>query len=116
MRSTRTASLLILSFIFAAPAALASGSGGGGGGGGGGYGSGIGTYPSTPRDPAAEAYSRGKSMVSRRIACKQCAYPDGVKDTPTAQKVAERVRAGEFDLKPGEREQVIHYLSRRFGS
>lgn len=115
MRTTLTAAILTLGIAFAAPPVFASGSGGGGSGGGG-YGSGIGTYPSTTRDPAAEAFTRGKSMVARRISCKQCAYPEGVKDTPTAQKVAERVRAGEFDLKPREREQVIYYLSRRFGS
>lgn len=115
MRATLTASFLILSIALAAPIAFASGSGGGGSGGGG-YGSGIGNYPSTQFDLATEAYTRGKSMVSRRIGCKTCAYPDGVKDKATAQKVAERVRAGEFDLKPREREQVMYYLSRRFGS
>jgi hypothetical protein len=109
MRSVFNISLLALAVILASPSAIASGTSGGG------YGSGSGSYPSTPRDPAAEAYSRGKSMVKKRIACKKCAYPDGVQDTPTAQKVAERVRAGEFDLKPTDREQVLFYLQRRFG-
>ena len=113
MRTILKASFLILSIAVAAPSAFASGSGGGGGGS---YGSGGGTFQTVPRDPAAEAYSRGKSMVSKRIACKKCPFPDGVKDTPTAQRVAERVRAGEFGLKPDERQQVLVYLSRRFGA
>jgi hypothetical protein len=96
--------------VLAVPSSLASGTSGGG------YGSGSGSYPSTPRDPAAEAYSRGKSMVKKYIACKKCAYPDGVQDTPTAQKVAVRVLAGEFELKPADREHVLFYLQRRFGA
>jgi hypothetical protein len=116
MRAVITIPLLALAAMLTAPAAMASGTSGGGYGGGGGYGSGSGSYPSTPRDPAAEAYSRGKSMVKKRIACKKCAYPDGVQDTPTAQKVAARVRAGEFELKPADRDQVLFYLQRRFGA
>lgn len=110
MRSVITISLLALAAIFTAPLALASGTSGGGSG------SGSGSYPSAPRDPAAEAYSRGKSVVKKRIACKKCVYPEGIQDTPTAQKAAARVRAGEFELKPAEREQVLYYLSRRFGA
>lgn len=110
MRPMITISLLAFAAMLAAPPASASGRSGGG------YGSGISSYPSIPQDPAAEAYSRGKSMVKKRIACKKCAYPDGVQDTPTAQKLAARVRAGEFELKPADREQVLFYLQRRFGA
>ena len=109
MRLYATVALLAVSAAFTPPSVWASGTSGSGSGSGGGL------YPSVPRDPAAEAYSRGKSMVSKRIACKKCPFPEGVKDTPTAQKIAAQVRAGEFDLKPAEREQVIYYLSRRFG-
>lgn len=114
MRPLATISLLALTAMLAAQPALASGTSGGASGGG--YGSGSTSYPSTPRDPAAEAYSRGKSMVKKRIACKKCAYPEGVQDTPTALKASARVRAGEFKLKPVEREQVLFYLQRRFGA
>ena len=109
MRFLVALSVLVSSATLTAPSALASGTSGSGGGGGG-------SYPSTPRDPVAEAYSRGKSMVKKRIACKKCAYPDGVQDTPTVQKVAARVRAGEFELKPADREQVLFYLQHRFGA
>jgi hypothetical protein len=88
--------------------ALASGTSGSG------YGSG--TYAATPQDPAAEAYLRGQSMVGKRIACRQCAYPDGVRDTRTAQLVAARVLAGEFGLDAADRGQVLFYLPRRFGA
>ncbi len=103
-------SILALAALVSALAypALASGTSGSG------YGGGGGSYNFAPRDPEAEAYSRGKSMVSRRIACKKCAYPDGVKDASTAQEVVTRVQSGEFDLKPEQREQVLFYLSRRF--
>lgn len=111
MRSVIVVSVLVLTAILSAAPALASGTSGGG------YRGDIGAFPSPPLyDPAAEAYSRGKAMVSRRITCKKCAYPEGVKDMPTAQKVAASVRAGEFALKPADREQVLYYLSRRFGT
>ncbi len=109
MRAVVTRSLLVFATVLAAPSAFASGTSGGG------Y-SGGGSYSSTQRDPAAEAYARGRSMVKKRIACKTCAYPTGVLDTPTAQKVAARVRAGEFELKAADREQVLYYLSSRFGA
>ncbi len=109
MRPLVTVYMLAFAVTFAGGPAMASGTSGGGYGGGG-------SYPSTPRDPAAEAYSRGQSMVKKRIACKKCAFPAGVQDTPTAKAVASRVRSGEFDLKSADREQVLYYLSRRFGA
>ncbi len=110
MRSVVIFTLLAFAAMLSAPPALASGTSGSG------YASGSGASPSTPRDPAAESYARGKSMVKKRIACKKCAFPLGVQDTPTAQKVAAGVRAGEFGLKPAERDQVLYYLSERFGA
>ncbi len=112
MRAVFTLSILAFAALLVAPPALASGTSGGGYG----SGSGSGSYPATTRDPAAEAYARGKSMVKKRIACKKCAYPQGVQDTPTAQKVAASVRSGEFALKTAEREQVLYYLAERFGA
>lgn len=110
MRALVAISLSALITVLASPPVAASGTAGGG------YGSGSGSYPSAPRDPVAEAYSRGQAMVKKRIACKKCAYPNGVQDTPTAQKVAARVRAGEFELKPADREKVLFYLQRRFAA
>lgn len=110
MKGRIFASFIVVSIAVAPQPSLASGTSGGGSGN-------LGdAYPTAPRDPQAEAYSRGKSLVSRKIACKKCENPDGVKDTPTALKVAARVRAGEFMLKPHEQEQVLYYLSRRFGA
>ncbi len=114
MRHVVIACVLGLTAVIAAPPAFASGSEGGYGGSRGYGDSDYNRLP--PRDPAAEAYSRGKWMVSKRIACKKCLYPTGVKDTPTAIKIASSVKAGEFDLKPNERQLVLYYLSRRFGS
>ena len=78
--------------------------------------SGGGTFPTRPpRDPAVEAHKRGKALVSRKIGCKKCAHPGGVKDASVARTVAAQVRAGEFDLKDDERQLVLFYLTKRFG-
>ena len=74
------------------------------------------TFPTLPpRDPAVEAHNRGKSLVSRKIGCKKCAHPGGVKDAAAARAVAAQVRGGEFDLKDNERQLVLFYLTKRFG-
>ena len=78
--------------------------------------SGGASFPNRPpRDPAVEAHNRGKSLVSKKIGCKKCAHPGGVKDAATARAVAAQVRAGEFDLKDNERQLVLFYLTNRFG-
>jgi len=102
--------LIALATVLASSSVEASGTSGGGSGGG------FGGTASAPRDPAAEAFSRGKSMLKKRVACKKCAFPGGIQDETTAQEAATRIRAGEFDLKADEREQVLLYLSRRFGA
>ena len=102
-------SLGLAALAISGPAA-ASGSGGFGGGFGG---SGI-SGPDTPRDPYADAYARGKSHFKKRIACKQCAYPDGVNDSVTAAKVAKRIRAGEFGLTDAQRNDLLVFLQRRY--
>jgi hypothetical protein len=93
--------------LFSATAVHASGSGSGGGG----Y-----SGASQPRDPYAEAYSRGKSVISKRIACKKCMYSKGVRDTVTAKEVSRKVQAGEFNLSMSQRDDALFYLSRRFGA
>lgn len=103
---------LAVTIVVLAPMPLrASGSGGGG------YGSGSGSYPapSTPRDPYADAYSRGKSQFKKRITCKTCAYPEGVHDSVTAGKVAKRASLGEFQLNEKQRRDLMIFLQRRYG-
>jgi hypothetical protein len=97
--------------LLAAAPVLASGSGSGGGGGGG-YPS---SSPSAPRDPYADAYSRGKSQFKKRITCKKCAYPQGVHDSVTAGKVAQRVSSGEFKLTEKQQSDLMIFLQRRYG-
>lgn len=82
---------------------------------GGGYGGSQTLPPSEPRDPAVEAHNRGRSLVAKKITCKKCAYPRGVKNVETASAVAKQVRAGEFELTNEERELVLLYLYNRFG-
>ncbi|WP_341711808.1 hypothetical protein [Erythrobacter sp.] len=78
--------------------------------------SGTSSLPPVARDPAEIAYSKGKTLVSKRISCKTCAHPKGVKDAQTAQQVAQRVRTGEYELDAKERELVLFYLTNRFGA
>jgi hypothetical protein len=102
--------LLCSTALLASAPTLASGSGGGGGGS-------YGNYPVTsePRDPFADAYSRGKSQFKKRIICKTCAYPRGVNDSVTAGKVAKRISAGEFQLSENQRSDLMIFLQRRYG-
>ncbi len=109
MRATVTNLLIALAITIAPASAAASGTAGG-------YSGGYDPVVSVPRDPAAEAFSRGKSMLKKRVACKTCAFPGGVQDRATALAAAMRIRAGEFELKTDERNQVLFYLSRRFGA
>lgn len=96
--------------LLASAPVLASGSGSGGGGGS--YPS---SSPSAPRDPYADAYSRGKSQFKKRITCKKCDYPQGVHDSVTAGKVAKRVSSGEFQLTEKQRSDLMIFLQRRYG-
>ncbi|GAA0465709.1 hypothetical protein GCM10009096_02930 [Parasphingorhabdus litoris] len=99
--------LAAASVMVAAPA-LASGGGGGGGYSGGGFGA------SQPRDPRAAAFSQGKRAFKKRITCKKCEYKGGFTDGKTAREVAARVKAGEFNLKPRQRQAVLYYMSERY--
>lgn len=96
--------------LLASAPVLASGSGSGGVGGS------YPTYaPSAPRDPYADAYSRGKSQFKKRITCKKCDYPQGVLDSVTAGKVAKRVSSGEFQLTEKQQSDLMIFLKRRYG-
>jgi hypothetical protein len=110
--------MVVSAVAFTSVTALASGSGGGGyGSGGGGYGSGGGSYPapSAPRDPFADAYARGKSHFKKQITCKKCEFPQGVHDSMTAEKVAKRIKAGEFAFNAKQRQDVMIFLQKRYG-
>jgi hypothetical protein len=96
-------------FAMASVSASASGSGG--------YGSGGGSYPSTstPRDPLADSYARGKSQFKKHITCRKCEFPQGVHDSVTADKVAKRIKAGEFAFNDKQRQDVMIFLQKRYG-
>lgn len=96
-----------LVFAFQAPALASGGSGGGGFSGGS-----LGT--SKPRDPYADAYSKGKRAFKKRITCKKCTYSSGVNNSKMAREVAAKVKAGEFKLKPTQRRALLFYLSERY--
>jgi hypothetical protein len=107
IRKVLTFSLIVSVAILASAPTFASGSGGGG----------YGNYPesSAPRDPYAEAYSRGKSQFKKRIICKTCPYPKGVHDSVTADMIAKRVRSGEFGLNEKQANDMMIFLQRRYG-
>ncbi|MEP3225495.1 MAG: hypothetical protein ABJO01_05930 [Parasphingorhabdus sp.] len=99
--------LAAASVIVATPA-LASGGGGGGGYSGGGF-----SAPQ-PRNPRLVAYNKGKRAFKKRITCKKCAYSSGVNNGKMAREVAAKVKAGEFKLKPKQRQAVLFYISERY--
>lgn len=102
--------------ILTSTPAFASGSGGGGYSGGGYSGGGISSSPQrAPRDPYASSYARGQSHFKKHIICKKCGYPKGVLDSVTASKIAQRVKAGEFNLNDTQRGDMMVFLQRRYG-
>jgi len=109
-KTTMIAIMATMAVLAVSAPALASGSGTRGGGGGGFSGGGF----SQQRDPAKEAYRRGFKLFKKRITCKKCAYPKGVRDTVTAKQVAQGVRDGKFKLKSNERDLVLYFLSDRY--
>jgi hypothetical protein len=106
--------ILTAAAVMVAAPVFASGSGGGGGGGYGGYSGGGGVSTPSPRDPRATAFSKGKKAFKKRITCKTCPYNGGFTDGKTAREVAAKVKAGEFGLKPAERQAVLYYMSERY--
>ncbi len=100
-------SLLSSFALVASVPVIASGSSGGGGS----YPS---STPSAPRDPFADAYSRGKSLFKKHITCKKCDYPQGVNDSVTASKVAKRISSGEFQMNAKQRSDLMIFLQRRY--
>jgi hypothetical protein len=73
------------------------------------------SFPSEPRDPMADFYARGKRQFKQKIVCKACAFPQGVKDAAIAGIVAERVKAGDFNLDERQRQDVMIFLQKRYG-
>jgi hypothetical protein len=104
--------LAAVSTVIATPAFASGGGSGGGYSGGGSRGGGSGV--SQPRDPRAEAFSKGKNAFQKRITCKKCAYNGGFTDGKTAREVAAKVKAGEFNLKADQRQAVLYYMSERY--
>lgn len=70
---------------------------------------------SVPRDPFEDAFLRGRSQFKKRITCKTCAYPEGIRDKASAARLAERVRSGDFELDARQRADVMIFLQRRYG-
>lgn len=62
----------------------------------------------------ADAYTRGKAIFSRKVACDECKIPGGPNTPEEAAAVLKRVKAGEFGLDKAEQEAVTAFLERRF--
>lgn len=62
----------------------------------------------------ADAYTRGKAIFSRKVACDDCKLPGGPNTPDEAAGVLKRVKAGEFGLDKSEQEAVAAFLERRF--
>ena len=107
--SVLTLGALALGLLVTPATAFASGSGGYSGGGYSGGG-----VQARQVDPQRAAYSRGKKRFKRQITCKSCEYNDGVKGKDAANEVVAKINAGEFNLTPNERNDVITYIYRRY--
>lgn len=62
----------------------------------------------------ADAYTRGKAIFARKVACDSCALPGGPGTPEEAAAVLKRVKAGEFELDKSEQESVAAFLERRY--
>lgn len=62
----------------------------------------------------ADAYTRGKAIFSRKVACDTCAVPGGPTTPEDAAALLKRVKGGEFELDKSEQEAVTAFLERRF--
>lgn len=62
----------------------------------------------------ADAYTRGKAIFARKLACETCVMPEGPKTPEDAASLVKRVKAGEFGLDKGEQEAVVTFLERRY--
>jgi hypothetical protein len=69
---------------------------------------------SAPRAQGGKAYTMGKSVYIKKIACSQCKVPGGVSNASDAQVLVKRIEANEFSLTSQEQLDVGKYLARRF--
>jgi len=92
-------------------------SGGGGGGGGGFGGGGFGSSQRAPRvqlTPAQRSFKRGQKAYKKSVACKKCAYPNGITATKTANEVVQKVKSGQIKVKANRQKDLLYYLSQRY--
>jgi hypothetical protein len=66
--------------------------------------------------PRAEnrAYSEGKQLYKKRIACKSCVLPGGVSTPDQAKALLEKLGGEYAGLDAAQRDSVGTYLQRRF--
>lgn len=66
--------------------------------------------------PRAEnrAYSEGKQLYTKRIACKACVMPGGVSTPEQAKALIDKLGGEIAGLDATQRERVSVYLQRRF--
>lgn len=86
------AALVLLSVLPAAPA-LASGSMGGG---------------------ANSGMKLGQSVYARKIACKSCKFPGGLKGQDQVRSAISMIDNGQIALSAAEAKSVKDYISKRF--
>jgi hypothetical protein len=66
--------------------------------------------------PRAEkrAYSEGKQLYLKQIACDSCVMPGGVTTAEQAQGLIEKLKNDYANLSEKQRQRVTSYLQRRF--
>jgi len=61
-----------------------------------------------------DTYQEGQAIYLERIACGDCPLPGGVSNVDAARELVARLKAGEFELRRGERNHVRRYVERRW--
>jgi hypothetical protein len=59
-------------------------------------------------------YRNGQMVYARKVACKTCAFPGGLKDMESVKRALQQIQGGELGLSPEERSAVTDYINRRF--
>ena len=63
---------------------------------------------------APNPYQAGQAVYARKVACKTCAYPGGLKGMDSVQEALQKIESGALSLTAEERTAVTAYINRRF--
>jgi hypothetical protein len=56
----------------------------------------------------------GQSVYMRKVACKNCAFPGGIRNADQATMALAKIESGEIALSDREKRAVTEFINRRF--